>query len=188
MCLLLSILLLEFFFNLIEVCLVFYALRCVLSLLFSPHTPPQSIAVHSNPSMLHHHHHHTLLSVPTAPVKEKGCAFFTMPARSLVVAAVVDALPPYPPCCAAARMSSTEALEKVQIKLVTYNKLTIHNIHINNKDKYKIKSSCVRTKEACLVQTQGRNRGRGTEIIKWKYRPVARFSIKQSTCTKLTKG
>lgn len=177
------------FFNLIEVCLVFYALRCVLSLLFSPHTPPQSIAVHSNPSMLHHHHHHhTLLSVPTAPVKEKGCAFFTMPARSLVVAAVVDALPPYPPCCAAARISSTEALEKVQIKWVTYNKQTIYNIYMNNKDKYKIKSSCVRTKEACLVQTQGRSRGRGTEIIKWKYRPVARFSIKQSTCTKLTKG
>lgn len=119
------------FFNLIEVCLVFYALRCVLSLLFSPHTPPQSIAVHSNPSMLHHHHHHhTLLSVPTAPVKEKGCAFFTMPARSLVVAAVVDALPPYPPCCAAARMSSTEALEKVQIKLVSYNKQTIYDIYV----------------------------------------------------------
>lgn len=50
--------------------------------------------------------YHTLLSVPTAPENESGCALLTMPARSLVVTPSDS-----PELTAALRISAAEALE-----------------------------------------------------------------------------
>lgn len=50
--------------------------------------------------------YHTLLSVPTAPVNENGCALLTIPARSFV-----ETPSDSPELTAALRISAAEALK-----------------------------------------------------------------------------